>query len=1208
MNELPDEFVQVPIPLVGLVGVPSVHQFIEKNVSTKTLSDFYRVHPVSPALVSTTSSQHQQQQPLSLEQQLNSDLLITSQQKDQQQQQPSPPSLSVTSPSSTSSNNVTTSTTTSMLGGWRVQPITLPKLRVVTMEAGTLPLKKEKRINHSETFVPHGILKANWIHKHTVTLPAVISLFLQWPEDKTPKAQEALLTQIDIVKANIKARNVKLMVIIVTSTPNIEMNDERFTIIRRRADIDPKYFMFLNKVEIKGFVQKWEKLAMELSDQHYKECSSKSQISKSTHPFLLIRYHFKIAYYSEFRVDMNTSLKYYSFAYHSLKDCRPGNDPRGTRFAELRSIASFLNFKICKLYLWTNNLPEAVQQFEKHIRLFKHYQGPSEKEWTHSAFLSREYQMFAELLEMCPSINKTLFNANPAFYYQTAAKYVEDRRRLFKPVGEQHKNAKNVLKYKDTRQRHDMALLQYVGQPPPDVAHPLEQVARAPIGSDDGDDDFNRLVAIELFQLNHSSMIIDLLNKALDQASHHQNLRIMSYVESLIANEHFQAQRYEQALKHYNKNAMTYRKEKWWTLLNYTLNMCLKCVHNLNLVTNYIGYAMDLLSPDLTSIKLERSVMQQSLLYVLTNPTKLTPSISLNSSLDVKMDHNHPLISCRVQFPHSIAFTNSKTEIFVVIETHFPNPVRFSKLKCNFSDSAYNKIITESRSIVDPVPPNLRINEERMDLVFLPDESRIFSFTLNTKEKTELECLSVELELGNGPNCINFCWNISEWAIKSDESEKETMDSSHSHSHAHAQASHSIANAANKKSTSTLEIVKPDPYKKFLERSSIRILDHESLIQIRCNHVPPAIVNEFYEIELELVNNDKEISRGSVSFDLQQHQNSNSHDKGIYTAPNKSSPLAKLELPHIPEKKSFKKRFYIHSSQIDEIKLVINVSYETKANEISHASKIFTFPVQVGFLTQFQFFSGNFQLSDMYDGNIVAKEPLLLLCDIRTNLPFNVNIKKTTLEINSVSQATLNPLSGEDADGSSVPVGQLLASSNQNMSSCELSKDNNYSCWFNLIPMVTGESLSLGTLTIEWSRKGADKVTSHLPIPLPHMRITTNAFITQVKAPAYGVVGMPMSHVISIQNNTNFLQEFDLLVINAPSFGGCDSPFLFSGDKVSSFAIHPESIYEIKHVLVPLVAGKHPLPHFKISSKRFNKELPKTKNSNEFLFIKPNPS
>eukprot|EP01132_Coremiostelium_polycephalum_P010272 gene10272-12599_t len=1210
MNDLPDEFINIPIPLIGLIGSSTLHFYIEKYISNKSVLDFQRIHN-SPATSSnsviTTGGGSNTNSPVTTTNVLSSSLDPISISSDNNNTANLPTvtlssstgsTTQITSPSLTSdleqifSPHSTAATSqqqqqqfTSIsspppvlintnkaapANGWRVQPITLPFIRVLSIEPGSLSLKKEKRPNHSESFVPLGIIKANWIHKHCVSLPSVVTLFIQWPEDKTIKSIEAILTQIDVVKTNIKNRNVRLMIIIVTNTPNIDVYDEKFTLVRRRADIDPKYFLFLNKSEtnmFKVFVQKWEKLAMELADQFYKEeCqNAKSQITKTTHPFLVIRYHFKIAYYSEFRGDLNTALKYYSFAYNSLKDWKPNNDHRGTRFAELRSVASFLNLKICKIYLWANNLHEAVQQFEKHIKLFKIYFGPSEKEFTHSSWAAKEYQIFAELLEMCPNIKRTLFISNPGIYYQTAAKLIADRRTLFKSISDNYTQSLKVLKYKDSKLRNDLSMCVYIGQPPPEVAHPLEQLSSTQHDHDEESEDFYRSIAMEQ-SINYTTLIIELLTKAYEQASLSGNFRILSFTESLIASEYFTSKQYDLALKFYNKNAFTYRRERWWTLLTHSLSMILKCVHNLGLTTNYIAFVLDYLSPDLSTTQSERMEIQQNLIYILTEPTKLSPPLSLSSPLDVNIDHTHPLINCRVQFPQSFAFSHSSTEFYVVFESHFPNPIRFSKLKVHFSDKFYDKEICDETPINQTIG-SVEKNLERSDLVFLPDESRLFSFKLNTKDKMELECVTVVLELqGSSPaNSINFKWNISEWAIKSDETEKDDPTTN-------SESSNAIV-----KKKPTGEHQKPDPYKKFLERSSIRILDHESLIQIKCIHNPPAIINEFYEVELELINNDKEITKGTVTFEI---NNQNQMDKGIYFEPTKGDQLSVLELPHILEKSSFKKKFYIHSSQIDDFKLLINISYETKTNEISHTSKMFTFPVQI--------------------------EPLLLQADIRTNLPYNVVIEKTTFQINSLTESSTNPLTNDQDqfESSTSPlVAQLLSSSNKTIGSVELSKDTNFSSWFNLIPLITGESISLGVLYIEWRRKNSNTI-SILPIQLPHVRITTNPFITNISTPSFGVVGIPLLHTITIKNNTNFLQEFDLLII--PSHGTSEAPFLYSGDKVGSFSIHPDSTHEIKHVLLPLLAGKHPLPHFKISSKRFNKELPKTKNSNNFLFVKPN--
>ncbi|EGC32760.1 hypothetical protein DICPUDRAFT_155255 [Dictyostelium purpureum] len=1263
MNELPDDLILTPQPLIGLVGCQNLHFYIDKNISLKPSLDFERIHtpstnsptitatssptPITPNLSTANptggsglisgggSYSSSPIDPYSVNNttfQL-SDLTI---QSDDIWKTPTKgnPLLTATVNSGSPSNGSNSSLSNLVqqqslltpgqpqqlqnpsiqpviVGGWRVQYNNLPIFKVSTFEPGSLSTKKDKKL---ESYIPMGILKANWIHKHKASIPSVISLFIQWPEDKNPKSHDQILAQIDLVKGNIKSRNIKLMVVIVTSV-NLDNHDEKVVLVRRRADVDPKYFLFLNKQDLKPFVRKWERLALELSDQYYKDlCQTiRSQITRTIHPFLAIRYHFKIAYYSEFRNDIPSTLKFYKDSYSLLKDYKINNDNKGIRFAEVRNLASFFNFKICKISLWNNLIHESLQQFEKHSKLYRIYMGPGEKEFTHSIWLAREYQIFAELLEMCPNTNKSTFITNPGFYYQISAKHLSSRRENFKALSDHFKTSPKVLKFRDSKQRYDLTNLHYIGQPPPDLSHPLELQSGNTETHDElviaaDEDDFNKSVAAEL-SLNYTTLIIDQLNKAYDQSTVSGNHRILSYIESQIAYEYFTSKQYDLALKYYSKNAFTYRREKWTTLLTHSLSMLLKSVHLLNLPTNFIGYALDYLSPELNNTPSDRSNIQKNIQSILYEPNKLSPPLSLSAPLDINMDHTHPLINCRVQFPQSFTFTHSTTEFYVVIGSHFPNPIGFSSLKVLFSEKSYNKTLTDNNSSVankgQYSVSNIQKDKERSDLIFLPDESRLFSFKLNTKEKMELECLSVILEMGEGNSKINFIWNVQDWAIKSDETENEEL------TNIQPTPNNSNNKSNNNNVTTVNENEKPDPYKKFLERSSIRILDHESLIQIKCNHNSPAIVNEFYEIELEIVNNDKEIKKGSITFEINQQ---NQFEKGIYLSPDRTQPLSQLDLERILEKKSFKKKFYIYSSAVDENKLLINISYETKTGEISHTSKMFIIPVQIGFNTQFQFFNDHFQLiSDLYDTGVPTREQLLLLCDIRSNLPYNVIIEKTSLQISSFAESARNSsllspnLTLTDETIANMPVAELNSNSNNTITSVELSKDNNHSSWFNLVPLLISESISFGNFVIEWKRKGANvNQISILPIALPHVRTTSNSFITNVEVAQFGVVGVPFIQTITIQNNTHFLQEFELVVINSPSYGNSDMPFFFSGDKQSSFSIHPDSTHEIKHVLLPLVAGKLILPHFKIISKRFNKELAKTKNVNSFIFIKPN--
>jgi hypothetical protein len=103
--------------------------------------------------------------------------------------------------------------------------------------------------------------------------------------------------------------------------------------------------------------------------------------------------------------------------------------------------------------------------------------------------------------------------------------------------------------------------------------------------------------------------------------------------------------------------------------------------------------------------------------------------------------------------------------------------------------------------------------------------------------------------------------------------------------------------------------------------------------------------------------------------------------------------------------------------------------------------------------------------------------------------------------------------------------------------------------------------------------------------------------LIHLDVPPFATVGSVTAANILIVNHTELLQEFSLSVTE-------NNAFLFSGEKLSSFFIQPNSSYTLKHNLIPLTAGRQPLPHFQIHSKRNNTELAQTKQI-RYIFISP---
>lgn len=118
----------------------------------------------------------------------------------------------------------------------------------------------------------------------------------------------------------------------------------------------------------------------------------------------------------------------YSSAYSTLKDIRIVD----TNCLEIKVVAGFLNYKICKL-MFKSSLPkDSITQFKFHIEKFKNRMGFKELRFEHYAWLSVQYSAFAELF--CEAIKNDLAASqvqHPGIYYHKAAEYIGKRKEAF---------------------------------------------------------------------------------------------------------------------------------------------------------------------------------------------------------------------------------------------------------------------------------------------------------------------------------------------------------------------------------------------------------------------------------------------------------------------------------------------------------------------------------------------------------------------------------------------------------------------------------------------------------------------------------------------------------------------------------------------------------------------------------------------------------
>lgn len=69
------------------------------------------------------------------------------------------------------------------------------------------------------------------------------------------------------------------------------------------------------------------------------------------------------------------------------------------RIVELKAVAEQLHFKISTLLLHSGKESEAVKWFRQHIAWYKRLVGPPEGAFLHWAWVCKQFQVFAELLD-----------------------------------------------------------------------------------------------------------------------------------------------------------------------------------------------------------------------------------------------------------------------------------------------------------------------------------------------------------------------------------------------------------------------------------------------------------------------------------------------------------------------------------------------------------------------------------------------------------------------------------------------------------------------------------------------------------------------------------------------------------------------------------------------------------------------------------------
>ncbi|XP_034257272.1 trafficking protein particle complex subunit 11 isoform X3 [Pantherophis guttatus] len=892
--------------------------------------------------------------------------------------------------------------------------------------------------------------------------------------------------------------------------------------------------------------------------------SHKEYLNKTTHQLLFVRHQFKIAFFNELKQDTLNALKNYKTAFNLVHELRAHE----TNMLEIKTMAGFINYKICRLCFQHNTPLDAIEQFRKHIDLCKKKIGSAELTFEHAAWMSKQFQAFGDLFDEAIKLGLTAIQTqNPGFYYQQAAYYAQERKQLANSLCD---HESSVIYPNPDPLETPTGMLDFYGQRP----------WRQGILSFDLNDPEKEKVGILALQLKekkvlHSELIITLLSNAVTQFKRYKCPRMKSHLMVQMGEEYYYAKDYTKALKLLDYVLCDYRSEGWWTLLTSILSTALKCSYLMAQIKDYITYSLELLGRASTLKEDQKSRIEKNLIKVLMNENpdpesdcdaasvkaaqKLWAdrvSLAGNNIFTIEVQDFVPFVQCKAKFLAPSFHVDVPIQFDVYLKTDCLHPLQFSKLCVNFSNQEYNQycVVEENYPKCDILEPSTQGT-----LCLIPGKTKKFTFKFVAKTEDvgkKIEITSVDLILGseNG-RCVVLNWHGGG---------------------GDAAASREAVLAARSFKRRPKLLDNEVHWDSLTIQASTMIISRVPNISVQLSHEPPALMNEMYCLTVTIESHEKTIAKDvKLTAGLKPGQDANLTQKTHVTLNgtemcDDSYPalLPDIPLGDLQPGEKLEKIIYIHCGTVGSRMFLVYVSYLVNAviegKEIlcrCHRDETVTIETVFPFDVAVKFVSSKFEHLD----KVFTDVPFLLMTDILSASPWALTIVNSQLQLAS----------------SVVPVDQLESC----VESVVLQTGESASECFCLRcpPVTTGQGgVATGCYVISWKRSSA---VENIPvvntlITLPHVITETIPLHVNADLPSFGRVRESLPVKFHLQNKTNLVQDVEITV--EPS-----DAFMFSGLKQIRLRILPGTEQEMLYNFYPLMAGYQQLPSLSINLLRF---------------------
>ncbi|EPQ67914.1 BgtA-21156 [Blumeria graminis f. sp. tritici] len=484
----------------------------------------------------------------------------------------------------------------------------------------------------SELF-PDGLINSKWIEKHQDSVPSVLVRFYAFSNDPNLSTvhDNQLKTDIINLKKNISQSGyrTRFVVIIFCNKKSSSIDIEnRLSKIRRDTGFDTKtslfYFYLLNSsADLEGFLDTIISSIYSVCIDYYLELSkharrkkNRSAVPRQTAPSTSgtsqtlsiqgwnFRYDFKLGIFAEFRQEMESAQRQYEGAYEALlgPDVIETIASLSTRCKEARCLADIISLRIIRCQLWNGNHCAAVRRWAMHKERMKDYvdrRGKGSNTYGWEAWEARWSKSMAEMIKKVsiPELESSLIYFpveknialseimppwfrlhHPGYWFLAASKHIMARRQLAQQIPEEDRIKPGSSVSKATRKGY---MYDTYMCPEPYEEYPPSKIHGT----------------------NHSSLILDLLDKAIYEFETRKQSRFIQELKLLYAKELMLSYAWKDALNILKPlgQTMSYRKECWWNAAGEVLRATRKAAMQVGDAQCIVAVDWELMNNDFSS-------------------------------------------------------------------------------------------------------------------------------------------------------------------------------------------------------------------------------------------------------------------------------------------------------------------------------------------------------------------------------------------------------------------------------------------------------------------------------------------------------------------------------------------------------------------------------------------------------------------------------